>query len=747
MQRKWFYRLLLSYMPFFVFVVLLLCMAFYYRWSEETKERIQNTNDVFAAHVMNVMDSSFLTIENYIVQQLLTDETIKNYYNTDEPTAPFIAYQITQRLNEMKTLFPFAGDVYLYKQSNQEVITDNAMFKLDQFADQAFVEAAFKDGLGGKWTSQRSYNQFIGEARPVQVVSLAKLFPITSAIPSGVVVINIQVGSMQSMLQSIKANAADSIYLTGADGRTFFDESLQQPDSGKTDEWGRSSVLSAYTGWKLEVKVPPLERASVMASFLEAWMLPVLVLMLLGLLFLTYMTHRNYKPIEEIMIRIDRYTLKRSLSMGKKTAHDEFHFISSALDNLVENSHQYEKRYLEDLSIRKKYWFYELLDGQFSLSPDEWRQEAEQLKLPETFASALVMIVEIDNYQDFRNTYSVRDQQLFKFVIHGVMQEIAQGQQVPIWLEWKEADQLVAILYVDAEKALAPVDHIAEAVKAWVASNLQFTTSVYVGTEAHDAEDIGHSYQDALRAGEYRTLHGYNHVYFAREVQTSAGSDLYRHLQAAKTLAKTIRAAEPSWLSGLEAMFAEMRSEQLQRDKVLDVMQCLVNELDKMLQEIPGDAEGRELAYSSSKAMADLAELDLVDEMQSVLTHYLTELVESLAAWQQTQDYHRLIEEVKTFLLENFSNPDLSLQYLSERFELSTRMLSRVFKTETGERFVDYLIRIRLDEAKRLLVDTSDSVQSIAEQAGYLQVISFIRAFKKREGLTPGEYRKLNQSS
>jgi two-component system response regulator YesN len=77
-------------------------------------------------------------------------------------------------------------------------------------------------------------------------------------------------------------------------------------------------------------------------------MLPVLGLMPLGILFLTYITHRNYKPIEEIMNRIDRYTLKRSLSMGKKTAHDEFQYISSALDNLVENSHQYEKRYQED---------------------------------------------------------------------------------------------------------------------------------------------------------------------------------------------------------------------------------------------------------------------------------------------------------------------------------------------------------------------------------------------------------------
>ncbi|ASA24247.1 helix-turn-helix domain-containing protein [Paenibacillus donghaensis] len=39
-------------------------------------------------------------------------------------------------------------------------------------------------------------------------------------------------------------------------------------------------------------------------------------------------------------------------------------------------------------------------------------------------------------------------------------------------------------------------------------------------------------------------------------------------------------------------------------------------------------------------------------------------------------------------------------------------------------------------------VGTTDSVQSIAEQVGYLYPMSFIRVFKKLEGLTPGEYRK-----
>ncbi|BFT72831.1 helix-turn-helix domain-containing protein [Paenibacillus sp. P36] len=745
MQRKWFYRLLLSYMPFFVFVVLILSMAFYYRWNVETKERIRNTNDVFTAHVMNVVDSSFQTIENYIVQQMLTDEWIRNYYNAHEPTSPFAAYEITQRLNELKTLFPFAGDVYLYNKENNEVITDNSMFKLDQFADADFVEQAFHGTLGSKWTSPRSYNQFLGEARPGQVVSLAKQIPITSSVPSGVVVINIQVGSLNSMLQTIKANAADSINLAGSDGTSFFERNVQAKSS-KPDAWGSSSVQSPYTGWTLEVNVPPLEQASLLSVFFEAWMLPVLGLMLIGILFLTYITHRNYKPIEEIMIRIDRYTLKRSLSMGKKTAHDEFQFISSALDNLVENSHQYEKRYQEDLSIRKKYWFYELLEGNFSLSPDEWMLEAAQLKLPETFESSIVMIVEIDNYQDFRNRYSIRDQKLLKFVIHGVIQEIAQGEQVPIWFEWKEADQLVAILYNQWDPSTSSIDTIAQAVKSWISLNLQFTASIYVGTKANDAEEISHSYQDAWKAGQFRTVHGYNNIYDAREGQQHARGDLYRQLQFVKTLAKAVRAAEPGWRDVLDVMFAEMKNDQFPRERVLDVVQYIFDELEKLQQDMPAQGEGNRSMQLPAEAMSELTQFDLIDEIQEGLTTFLNELVASMQQWQNTQDYHSLISEIKSYLLEAYSNPDLSLHFLSEKFELPSRALSKLFKAETGERFVDYLIRIRVEEAKRMLVQTSDSVQSIAEHVGYLQVISFIRTFKKSEGITPGEYRKLNQA-
>ncbi|WP_235549789.1 hypothetical protein [Paenibacillus sp. Soil766] len=53
---------------------------------------------------------------------------IKGYFSSNEPVPPYAAYEISQRLNNIKTLFPFAGDVYIYKKSSNEVITDNSIF-------------------------------------------------------------------------------------------------------------------------------------------------------------------------------------------------------------------------------------------------------------------------------------------------------------------------------------------------------------------------------------------------------------------------------------------------------------------------------------------------------------------------------------------------------------------------------------------------------------------------------------------
>ncbi len=101
-----------------------------------------------------------------------------------------------------------------------------------------------------------------------------------------------------------------------------------------------------------------------------------------------------------------------------------------------------------------------------------------------------------------------------------------------------------------------------------------------------------------------------------------------------------------------------------------------------------------------------------------------------------------LIHETKVYIEQHFNDPDLSLQLLSDQFNTNQSYLSRLFKDEFSENFVDYLTRIRIVHAKHLLKTTDDLIQDISIQVGYLHYFSFNRVFKRVVGVTPGEYRK-----
>lgn len=748
MRRKWFYRLLLSYTPLFLLFVLVLFGIFYYKWTEETKERIRNTDLLLATHVMNVVESSLKEIDKTIIQQMLTDEYIQAYYASDSRAEPLQAYQIQQKLNDIKNLFPLTGEVYIYKQSSNQIITGTSAFQLPDFADAAFVQSALTGATGGSWTQPRLYKPFQDNNQPTLVVSLARPVPITSVTPRGVVVVNVSFNSIADLLKAAETGNNNAVDLRNAAGESLLLSNEPAAKPADVLPWSVSAAPSSYTGWRVVVGIPSAAAGNVMSVFFDAWTLLLLGTILLSVIVLTYITHRNYKPIEEIVMRINQYTLQRSMEIGKQPDHDEFQFISSALDNLVENSHRYEEQHNEDLHIRKKYWFYELLDGNFSLTPHEWETEAAQLLLPVKFQSTIVIVAEIDNYEHFRSVYSLRDQTLFKFVISNVVKEIGSNQAIPVWAEWKEADQFCALLYLRGSESLTVVEDIVRETQGWVAQNLKFTISVYIGTEANDEEEISQSYQDAVQAGQYRMLHGYNKVYYAKETKTILQGDLYPHLQAVRHVVKLIRSADPAWEPGYDELFARMKAEELSREKVQQIIHYLLYALDKEMNELPEDLIAGWAAHLSSDALEPILSKELLLDMQQALKVRIDSLLNPIQQWQQDHvDHHQLIDQVKQHLETNYSNPDLSLSYLSEQFGLPSRVVSKLFKSITGERFVDYLMQLRMSQAKRLLTETDEPVQAISEKVGYLQVISFIRTFKKCEGVTPGEYRKLAESA
>ncbi|MFB9329894.1 response regulator [Paenibacillus aurantiacus] len=88
---------------------------------------------------------------------------------------------------------------------------------------------------------------------------------------------------------------------------------------------------------------------------------------------------------------------------------------------------------------------------------------------------------------------------------------------------------------------------------------------------------------------------------------------------------------------------------------------------------------------------------------------------------------------------------DLNMAMVSNYVSLNYSYFSQAFKDYTGETFVSYLRKLRMQKAKELLAGTNMKVYEISEQAGFDNVKHFTRVFREMEGVTPLEYRAVRE--
>jgi AraC family transcriptional regulator len=148
---------------------------------------------------------------------------------------------------------------------------------------------------------------------------------------------------------------------------------------------------------------------------------------------------------------------------------------------------------------------------------------------------------------------------------------------------------------------------------------------------------------------------------------------------------------------------------------------------------------------SANGSMGRLA----LDEMAVLLgAHILQRYCDSASATRPTRPGLRNWQKIRAEeFLRAHLHGNITLQELAAACSLSERQFSRSFRRTFGFSPHQYLIRLRLKQAKALLVQTRKSLAEIAQLCGFCDQPAFTRSFGRVERMTPSRWRKLNGCS
>ena len=117
----------------------------------------------------------------------------------------------------------------------------------------------------------------------------------------------------------------------------------------------------------------------------------------------------------------------------------------------------------------------------------------------------------------------------------------------------------------------------------------------------------------------------------------------------------------------------------------------------------------------------------MLDMLNSALTHTETPL-----------------HPVVSFLEKNISDSEITNEFLAEKLGISEVYLRKLFHEHYGTSPKQYIIDMRIQKARQLLENGTETITEISEQCGFSSLYHFCRLFKAKVGLTPSDYRKNN---
>ncbi|MGM0882174.1 MAG: helix-turn-helix domain-containing protein [Bacillota bacterium] len=728
----WFRRLLLSYLPVFFIVTMILFVVFFQTLNEQTRREAIKANEFLAQQVILFTDNSLKSIDHQVVREILTNSDVSRFFSRDSVDV-MTNIQALKVIDDLKFNYPIIDSIYFVRLKDRFIFGD-APRSFDDFHDKAFIKQYEEQEISTKWTGERTYKAY-SNSDATNVITLVREAPYNMRVKQGYFVVNVSLAKLKYAISQMYNSDISFVRMIDKEGHNLLGDEL---DHSATDAI-LSKYTSPYTGWDINSGILDKKGMKFALTFYNVWVVFALAVVIFGIVWVIYVTKRNYKPIHQLVSLIQTYSLKSDGTGSAKEG--EFGFIQNTLESLMSETKQYQQQYREKLILQKKYHFHQVLEGNVQISDEEWISELSNYDLDVADKISNVYVMEIDSYPAFAEAYSNRDQSLLKFTLYSVIHEMAKNNGAVVWAEWTTDRRVSFILWLPTTADAAEKNEsIIQACRLWIEQNVSFNITIGQGEPASSLDELRRSYEMANHCLQYKAVLGSNRIITVEDT-VRPQKEIQEYFKTIYLLSQSLRLAEGDWTKHLTVFFDQIRESLLPRKEIESLMQFFIHHLEGELLEL--SKEYRNIWRTVQAELHELAKRwDNVNELQQGCSVIFEMMSEKMQSQRDSHSNKALIIEIRSYIEENYANSELSLDYLSAKFQLNAKYLSKMFKEEFGENFVDFLIGLRINNAKQMLLETQKSMQAISNEVGYYNYNSFNRAFKNVVGLSPRDFRK-----
>ncbi|MDF2924884.1 MAG: AraC family transcriptional regulator [Paenibacillaceae bacterium] len=469
-------------------------------------------------------------------------------------------------------------------------------------------------------------------------------------------------------------------------------------------------------------------------------MLLAVLFFLVSLLMSVLVSHRLYRPIENLLNQVRRIG---PVSAGEEVlgAKDELAFLSETYRRIVDQRELDKNRAGADPNVVKNYNLRRLLADSTSVSRQELNEQIEQnvLRLhPDS--PALCCILSIDHYRQLEQSSQQAERRLYAFAVMNIAEEVLSRDYLCESVDMRSGNFVMIVSALESpESAEQKISGALKEIQEIVASYYRLSLSAAVSPVFNSYEELHRNYELAQQVLEYRMVFGPRSIITHTMVKGRLENrDFQLPADLEKKLGESLKSGSAAaFEEALNKLFAHMSK--LHPDMIYHSVLLLLTALKQTVNELNAN---KLLPVSMDWNAVQIQVLE--KETLNSMAEELLEVFRNIETGREDGDASKnrlLMDTIKEFIEDHYRDPNLSLQGIASMLKMSSAHVGKLFRQSERMSVAEYITEIRLSHTALLLETTDRSVGEVMERVGFMNRSNFYKLFKSKYGVTPNEYR------